>query len=365
MPPRLNCPFKKGKSSVKDNPIMDRFCNLVERDIDLLLLEELNCNPEFTLWFYTTQRDRISEHKLPPLDGITCIARHSVGMSNSDLGFGQTDIEVTIRGRNAGTELSVIFLVENKIDANFTEMQPERYLERSKELSGIDNICATTLVAPAGYLEGIGQFHSRISYEEIAVAIARCKPQSISSWEIRAEHKIAMLHHAIEKYRRGGNRIIDDDRTGFFYEYLDIVRALYPRLRQKTGGSKTKGSKSFFFELSPRIDHDIDHLFLQHRLLEGVALIEFRGWGKYSDYYISQLKKMMSGEEFILDADKSMIKIKLHGLPLLDLTAKASTQKDKITESALALNKLHKWYLDNYSLLKSMASQRPRSRPDA
>lgn len=113
-----------------------------ERDIDLLLLEELNVNESFRRWF---------------------IAK-TLGLSHSNFGFvgayhsiidaayGESDIVVGFRQTN-GSHLAV--LAENKIDADFQPRQAERYRHRGQ--SGIDDgtwsSFLTCLIAPQDFLD--------------------------------------------------------------------------------------------------------------------------------------------------------------------------------------------------------------------
>lgn len=127
---------------------------VVERDIDLVLVQLLETSSEFRLWF-------AREVDLPtPLDGYLGV-RQSVYTKN-----GESDVEVgfeTPHGHHA-------VLIENKIDASMQDRQVERYHERGDAYleDGWDafTVC---LVAPEAYAtrEERREFDEIVTYERI------------------------------------------------------------------------------------------------------------------------------------------------------------------------------------------------------
>jgi hypothetical protein len=88
--------------------------SITERDIDLLLLEELNVSPDFSSWFYSKV---MSGNPSPILKG----AWHSV----SDPELGESDLIAIYDNGHA-------ILIENKIDAVEQLKQAERYRLRGE-----------------------------------------------------------------------------------------------------------------------------------------------------------------------------------------------------------------------------------------
>jgi len=128
--------------------------NAQERDIDLMLLEEIHCEPTFLAWI--AEQAGIS-------NGSLVQARHSVYRGN-----GETDVLVfvdTPKGRTA-------LMVEDKIGAEMQPRQAERYRERGDALcaEGTINSYRTLLCAPQGYLQGVppSDWHATLSFEAIA-----------------------------------------------------------------------------------------------------------------------------------------------------------------------------------------------------
>lgn len=138
--------------------VMDNLSKLLyvaERDIDLLLLEELNVCRDFASWFLRQVRQQSDD--VTPLRG----AWHSV----TDAELGESDLIVLYDDDFA-------ILVENKIDAPAQPEQGQRYkLRGSKgQEKGDWKDYLTCIVAPRRYLEINAEtqhYDSTLSYESI------------------------------------------------------------------------------------------------------------------------------------------------------------------------------------------------------
>ena len=110
--------------------------SVCERDMDLMLLEELVASSDFRSWFLS---------QLGIDDDATLVeASHSVDTQN-----GESDLELTFQGFGGGVKI----LIEDKIDAPFQPNQAQRYLERAEgyRASGLYAEVVTVLVAPKVY----------------------------------------------------------------------------------------------------------------------------------------------------------------------------------------------------------------------
>src|SRR5450432_2642067 len=126
---------------------------IYERDVDLILLEELNTNGHFAKWF-------VGQLELPELTKVMGAWR-----SISGFGLGETDLLLSyISGDKA-----ILVLIENKLDANFQEKQFERYQKRGEQYI-LENKCEkyfSILFAPKQYAEGQNDFEKYITYEDL------------------------------------------------------------------------------------------------------------------------------------------------------------------------------------------------------
>lgn len=112
-----------------------RIAGIRERDIDLLLLEELMASAPFRTWF------AIGEPNLVRFLGADRSVTHTTGESDLEIRFEDDD------------GCTVVMLIENKIGAALQPLQAERYRERGDDYVAKGH-CAryrTVIVAPAAY----------------------------------------------------------------------------------------------------------------------------------------------------------------------------------------------------------------------
>ena len=129
---------------------MQNIESVQERDVDLLLLEELNVDFDFAHWF-------ISTLNLPDLTLVIGAWR-----SVSDFGLGETDILFSYQSNND----KVYLLLENKLDASFQENQAVRYKQRAQKYKD-DNECNhafSILIAPKEYCHNQKDFDTFLTY---------------------------------------------------------------------------------------------------------------------------------------------------------------------------------------------------------
>ena len=206
-----------------------------ERDIDLLIMEEVFCSELF--------RNSLLEKFNLKAD---CYTFWGCWHSIMDNELGETDILV---GFKDSSNNRTVIMIENKIDVSFQHMQAERYLKRGQK--GVENglwdnfhICLT---APQLYINGVDkkqfkQFKHFISYEEILEII---KQSNLS--ENRNSFKINMLETAIDKKKRGYSFLIDEVVTNFWQNYYKVIELNYPSLKSKKPSVKPSKSDWYHF----------------------------------------------------------------------------------------------------------------------
>ncbi len=188
-----------------------------ERDIDLLLIEQLHVSPGFIDQFSTMLG-------LPGAEVEK--VQHSVYREH-----GETDVLVT--ASHAGRRVAV--MIEDKIGAQMQPDQCERYHLRGEalcETGAVDSYC-TVLCAPASYISGVPtteRWQKRISFQDIAEII---KEEAFPGWEWRA----ALLIGAAGKQ---GRAYAASDRASVQYDsiiaelkeaYREYVLANYPQIK--------------------------------------------------------------------------------------------------------------------------------------
>lgn len=187
-----------------------------ERDIDLLILEQLHLSPEFLSWLAGAVG--VPGARLEA-------ARHSVVTSR-----GETDVLVTLR---SGEE-RVAVMIEDKIGAPMQPRQAERYHERGRDLcaGGEADRFVTVLCAPRAYLAGVPDgegWQVRLPLESLADWFGR-DPSPASAWRrailLAASGKLARARAAEDR----SNRDFDPTLLAMKQAYRELVEARFPEL---------------------------------------------------------------------------------------------------------------------------------------
>jgi hypothetical protein len=218
-----------------NNSIIHNLPRLYERDIDVLLQEELIFNEAVR----EVIRRQLSIEA--PLEIVRC------GLSVVDE-TGETDLVAQfVSGNTEG-----VILIENKINAVFQTTQPQRYRDRVLALvgQGIKSHCI--LIAPLSYLQvnslDIRHFDGAVSYEEIALAMTSDKTA-------RAAHRAELVLRAVNQARKSYVLIPREAASNFWKRVFEIAQNGFPELKMKTPGEKGSYSYwvSFKADLPPNI----------------------------------------------------------------------------------------------------------------
>jgi hypothetical protein len=207
---------------------------VAERDIDLLILEELTVSREFAQWFY-------QENHLVPFTEGKAKAFHSV----SDAELGESDIVVLYDNGHA-------ILIENKIGAIAQKDQAKRYQQRGEKGLACKSwhSFSTCIIAPESYLESIADvrgYQAKVSYERIRDWLGARDSE-------RYQFKKLLMQEAIEQNRRGYTTIPDARVTSFWRDYWEFASKNHPQLKMDQPGSKPANSSFIYFypEALPR-----------------------------------------------------------------------------------------------------------------
>ena len=190
---------------------------ILERDIDMLLLEELHASPNFRS-FLLELTGRETGWRFE--DGKASVIRGGQRESDLEVQFSRPD----------GKKL--LLLIEIKIDAGYQPRQLEDYMKRAAryEQQDPDLQAAVLLMAPESYSrEHDDKCHRRINLEEIRTWF---ETSDLSSE--RKIYKISLLSGAIEKQKQVHEFSVknpDDHVTGFWLDYWNLVRERAPEFK--------------------------------------------------------------------------------------------------------------------------------------
>jgi hypothetical protein len=199
---------------------------ITERDIDLLLLEDIHASSDFAAWL-------VKQVFGPDVSlGKMISAYHSIFDAD-----GESDIVVRFRDRS-GMDHGI--LLENKVNAPPQPEQATRYRKRADTgtREGQWAKSKTVLVAPAEYLASRSDgYDERISYEEIAAWYEAQTPNNA-----RAVYRARIMRDAIIRARRTGISRLDPIVTAFWKMYHADATLLFPELGMKVPGDKGPSS---------------------------------------------------------------------------------------------------------------------------
>lgn len=208
--------------------------SVAERDIDLLILEELSVNDSFRVW--------LAGRVLGPGVYARLIgAWHSICDGN----LGESDI---VFGFESVPGMRIAVLIENKIDALPQPQQGERYRargERGIEVGTWDEF-RTCLLAPQKYLSGSATaelYDANVSYEDLAAFFT-----SFLASDERFSYKAKVVQEAIEQNRRGYQAEISDAMTTFVTRYYEFAIKTYPDLRPMQVKPRPRGGDWVMFK---------------------------------------------------------------------------------------------------------------------
>lgn len=185
---------------------------IFERDVDLLLWEELVASREFLSWFL----------RKAGLSGRVRLAGVERSVTTET---GESDLVIDVRRGTA----TIKVLVENKLDAVFQPLQARRY--RRRAAAYVNNrecdSAFTVIVAPESYFgnrEECLEFDACVTYESIIRWFERS-----SALGTRGQCKSFLLRRAIND--SGWKRVPDKAATNFWHLYWQRAMNRAPQLQ--------------------------------------------------------------------------------------------------------------------------------------
>jgi hypothetical protein len=292
-----------------------------ERDVDLILLEELSTDNAFCQWF-------ISELDLPQLTSI-----HGAWRSISAFGLGETDILFSYQSMDK----KVFVLIENKLDTSFQEKQFERYVQRKAQHLK-ENECDDAyviLVAPELYCENQNEFELYISYETIAKRLEFTGTK-------RNVFKSQLLNIATEKLRRGYQPVNSEPVQRFWHSYWKFKEEKFPSLFMKEPGIVPHES-----DWPMLYDDRLKNIVLYHKLSQGNTDATFKGYSEEGEYRMKEhcpdwAQFVKHGKNFSLRVFSGKI----------DRTKDFNVQVDLVEKGLRNLERLRNWLLENKRLFE-------------
>ena len=294
------------------------FTGVVERDIDLLMLEEFVASPAFAAWFFAAATGA-------DLAVDRCVsAKHSARDAS-----GESDLVIPLLARDGRP---VALVIENKIGAPLQPEQAVRYVQRvdrsRAEHAGDDALLC--IAAPGAYFgdaDDTKGFGSRVTYEAMLDWF-----NEVADLGARAAVKTALLRAAIEKATTGWSRTADASVNAFWDGYWRMCCALAPSLNMR----KPDGvpSRSTFVGFSAaRVPRPAR---VWHKMTHGRVDLEIPGIAPQ----LGALRTMLAGVEGVevVTAGKSAA-VRIH-VPKLDLARPVDAQEPEVRAAFEAAERL-------------------------
>jgi len=291
-----------------------------ERDIDLLLIEEIHVDSSLLSWFYGLVWGT-GDQELSFLG-----AWHSLTHPE----HGESDIVVLAKGVD-GRKLAI--LAENKIDAIAQPNQASRYRLRGD--AGIEknwwHQYRTCIVAPQAYLDvnsEVELYDVRISYE------------SIKEWfgtktgDRRSKYKAKIIEFAIEQNKRGYQPEPHNGVTRFWFDYWQLSMEEFPGLQMKNPGVKPAGADWIRFNPIELKNASV----VLHKLEDGAVDLTILRAGAGIER-LKQLNESLLVDGLLMLKTRESAAIRI-GVPKMNRFAEFAPQKDRARNGLLAVSRL-------------------------
>jgi hypothetical protein len=201
----------------------------VERDVDLLIAEELRVNPDFCAWIFQ-KLDVQDEFEFP-----ATATNISVVEDGSE-----ADVVATFRSKDGSTHR---LFVENKIDASLMPEQLERYVRRAEGevRKGLVLRYSIVFFTPSNYIKtSLPDVVKQISFEEAANELA-------SYQDLRSRYRASLLLRSLplkSSSARDAQVVASDP---YIKEWWDRVYAMLEREFPAFFIHKTRYPRSVYF----------------------------------------------------------------------------------------------------------------------
>ena len=337
---------------------MDDFLTLThatERDVDLILIEELRCSPDFVRWLVR----RVSNSSFDT---------SSVSHSKRRM-FNRREIDITLSIKGASG--TAVLLIENKLDTAEQPNQAQSYKEEAKTIveRGEAWEAHTVLVCPERYAASASAFASRfdhvVYYESVIGFLSDRIAGTSGEIQARLSHKRDLLVQATTKARRGYEAVPLAGIDHFNQKYVAMLQS--EKIQLEPGPSMLKEgrpgeSRTMIFDPSalPKWPF-LPQTRLVHQTREANANVNFYTWGDYFSDLAGQIGADLKGTGYRVVptinkrvGGRSSLMI-VAATPPVDSLLSFDDQRPAILEGARVTYELKKWFWANQAKIKSWA----------
>lgn len=335
-----------------------------ERDIDLLLVEELFASPAFVEW--------IASRAGVTTKIETSTVFHSKRRTRSRR---EIDIFVDLQLQDARP---CALLIENKLDAGEQPDQAESYRDELSRIANDYPVAAMLIICAEAYSHEhpifTAKFDAIVTYEDLANYFDHAAVTCTGEGAARAHFRRDILNQAIRKHRRGYTPIPNQVVGDFNSRYIALLAEIAPSIRPGKSMLKPANpdeSTSMIFDSGAslsQIPPDVRPTRFAHELGRGqnhranYVAVTFGGWGAS----MPVLKDVIERELAELGASvsaKPPTKVRPNpGLTIACATPPVDNQQDfaaqqtKLIEGIEQALNLRNWLITNVSTLREWKS---------
>jgi hypothetical protein len=331
-----------------------------ERDVDLLLVEELKCSDIFVRWF----SERVGEKCR-----INIPAKNSQVVHSKRRTHNRREIDIALYLTDGAHR--TLLLIENKLDTSEQPRQAESYREEAQLLvsRGEAERALTVLVCPNSYAQSQTEFSVKfdcnMSYEEIATFLESRAKMEKGEIANRLTHRAELLGQAITKARRGYVAVPMAEIEDFNAKYISAMSEVRSSL--KPGPSMVKPgrpgeSKTMIFAPDSLPNWDfLPQMRIVHQLREANANINFYGWGNHFTNLAGIIAPDLAGTGYRLVPTSNKRVGGNCGLmivvdtPAVDNLLGFDQQRDAIKTGIVIVTALQQWFAANKSVIERWA----------
>lgn len=294
--------------------------SVAERDVDLVVLEELSVSDEFREWVSARTHGM-------PVYASTVGVWHSV----SDGNLGESDLVFEFTSQ-AGERIAL--LIENKIDAPPQPTQGARYRLRGENgiKAGYWDKFRTCVIAPQRYLDSSTHteaYDVEVPYEEVMSFFSSRRFR-----DERFKYKARVVQEAIEQNRRGYQPEYSEPMTTFVTDYYSVASGTFPQLAMQAAKPRPAGSTWIMFN-SPLLPKGVQ---LWHQMTAGFVKLLF-GFPSTLESVLAQYGKRLDSDMTIEPAGKS-VAIAIAVPKLSPLSLPFEQEREKVLAALSAVSRL-------------------------
>lgn len=307
----------------------------VERDIDMLLAEELRVNSAFGEW--------IMSHF-----GIANEVMYPAAFTNVSVVDDGSEADVLVKFRTAGGKFHLL-LIENKIDAQLMPNQLERYIRRGEGEVRKGEVIGYSILffTPPNYpYTSIPDGVRHVSFESAATALREL------SCDVRAEYRASLLEKAIPMRTLMARDAHVVETDPFIKEWWDSVYVMLEREFPGFFLHKTRYPRSVYF--APETPGQATYLRVDFKGHKGEVDLAFKNI-KVDD--LGELLSQLKGVPGRLVRNDRSAAIQVAGLPAFVIADGKDIIDTKVLSSYQAAYNLLVFWKKNRDKFDVLASR--------